>query len=123
MRYKWGLGCCFQGLLFEHAQGPVPLLSFEAHATLLQWQACPHEADEDPEAPEKKGAGLSRSQGQGYHVPTLVLGFPPPPATSPAQGIPESIKDMVSATCISDLFCNLRPAPFPLGASVFSSCR
>lgn len=71
----------------------------------------------------RKGAGLSGSQGQSYHVPTLVLGFPPPPATSPAQDILESIKDKVPAACISDGFFNLRPVPFPLGASVFSSCR
>lgn len=67
----------------EHAQAcsmPVPLLSFEAHVTLPQTH--PHEAEEDPEAPEKERDGLSGSQGPGYHVPTLVLGFPPPPATS-----------------------------------------
>lgn len=105
----------------EHAQVPVPLLSFEAHVTLPQTH--PSEAEEDPEAPEKERDGLSGSQGLGYHVPTLVLGFPPPPATSPAQGTLESIKDLVPTACISDLFCNLRPAPFPLGPSVFSSYR
>lgn len=67
----------------EHAQAcsmPVPLLSFEAHVTLPQTH--PHEAEEDPEAPEKERDGLSGSQGPGYHVLSLVLGFPPPPATS-----------------------------------------
>ena len=43
-------------------------------------------------------------------------------ATSPAQDILESIKDMVPTACISDLLCNLRPAPFPVGP-VFSSYR
>lgn len=96
--YKWGEGgCCFQGPDVTLSPSPrcqvsthrclSPLLSFEGQATLLQWQSCPHEAREDPEAPERGGAGLSGSRGQGYHLPTFVLRLPFPPATSAAQGV------------------------------------